>query len=550
MKRICVLSLIMLIPLIAPVSASDQGWLLEDFDTAYQSDRWSFSDGAEFPGAQGRFSRTADAAHGGHFGGKLTFDFSRGGNYVASVIRLPETDPVRSDDGNALRLWLKRPDGTDLALRCTDSTGQTFQKTVDCAADGWIRLTIPFRDWTEHWGGPNDGKWLGQPQSLALVVQNTSRPTGAVLFDDLRLVNHRVALASVSFPAYRFSPEEGWRTRSDGKPGETRLERRTWSLDFSQGARVLTLAVPDRVLLSSVNKFQLRVRGSTRGHPVRLLLKTHFMTFHKVIGEFSGDGEQQLVTDGPPGPGWEWSGGENDGKIHGPLRLVEIQLAANGHTDKCVLELRDVVIDAACSDEKRAVLVAESKTDNADSHFLARMRAVSNTPLTGKLGWVLRDWDGHELGRGQHPVTIPAEAVPAEFRLPLTNAVTSGRKFLEAEFTLDVAGQDVPPVQTAWVAPLENTGDATLNPESPFGMGLYLNRYSGDAEGRALMERAALAARDAGVKWSREEFAWARIEPQRGEVDWSYYDNLLACARRNGITVYAIVGFWTPWTKP
>jgi hypothetical protein len=140
--------------------------------------------------------------------------------------------------------------------------------------------------------------------------------------------------------------------------------------------------------------------------------------------------------------------------------------------------------------------------------------------------------------------------VPAEFRLPLTNAVTSGRKFLEAEFTLDVAGQDVPPVQTAWVAPLENTGDATLNPESPFGMGLYLNRYSGDAEGRALMERAALAARDAGVKWSREEFAWARIEPQRGEVDWSYYDNLLACARRNGITVYAIVGFWTPWTKP
>ena len=29
-----------------------------------------------------------------------------------------------------------------------------------------------------------------------------------------------------------------------------------------------------------------------------------------------------------------------------------------------------------------------------------------------------------------------------------------------------------------------------------------------------------------------------------------YYDNLLACARRNGITVYAIVGYWSGWTKP
>ena len=64
------------------------------------------------------------------------------------------------------------------------------------------------------------------------------------------------------------------------------------------------------------------------------------------------------------------------------------------------------------------------------------------------------------------------------------------------------------------------------------------------------MERAAQMARDAGVKWSREDFSWGRIERQRGQFDWTYYDSLVACARRNGITVYAIVGYWTGWTKP
>ena len=87
--------------------------------------------------------------------------------------------------------------------------------------------------------------------------------------------------------------------------------------------------------------------------------------------------------------------------------------------------------------------------------------------------------------------------------------------------------------------------DATLRPESPFGMGLYLGRYYG-----ADMERAASLARDAGVKWSREDFSWGRIEPQKGRFRWGFYDNLLACAKRNGISVYAIVGYWAPWTKP
>jgi hypothetical protein len=110
---------------------------------------------------------------------------------------------------------------------------------------------------------------------------------------------------------------------------------------------------------------------------------------------------------------------------------------------------------------------------------------------------------------------------------------------------LEIPGQKVPAVQAYWLAPHEPVGDNTLRPESPFGMGIYLGRYHGPD-----MERAARMARDAGVKWSREDFLWGRIEPERGRFQWGFYDSLLACAKRNGISVYAIVCYWTPWTRP
>jgi hypothetical protein len=118
-------------------------------------------------------------------------------------------------------------------------------------------------------------------------------------------------------------------------------------------------------------------------------------------------------------------------------------------------------------------------------------------------------------------------------------------KFAEAEFEFSAPGQTVPRVQAYWLASQAPYDDPDLRPESPFGMGIYLSRFDGEDR-----ERVAQRARDAGVKWSREDFEWSRIEPARGMFDWAFHDQLLACARRNGITVYAIVAGWPSWTKP
>lgn len=519
---------------------------LEDFEGP--TNRWSFSNGPEFPGAKGRFYFAPQAAHAGKMGGRLEYDFSGGGNYVAAIFRVPTNVPSHF---NALQFWVKRPEGHGVVFRYTDTTGQTLQKPVECPADRWVRATVTFQQWSGHWGGANDGVPHGPPRQLAILIDNGETRQGTLDFDDLALVAADTLIARVSWPAYRFTEGEGWRLRIDGNGGESRLEGNRWTLDFTKGARSISLGLPDRTLLGNVDRLRLRWRGSLPGHPVRVTLHTHFMTFRKELAlapAKTADGLVEYVTDGPPGPGWEWYGGENDGKLHGPLRLGEIQVLAGRQPDLRTIELVEVRLDGSCPTDKRCLLTADTREIEGRWQSVATLRALSETPLDGELSWVWRTWDGQEVARNRQKVRVPALGQPLPITVPVPTP-SPATKFLEAEFSVDIPGQDVPPVTTAWVAPLEVKGDATLRPESLFGMGLYLYRYGGDARGLAQMEQAAQMARDAGVKWSREEFAWSRIEPRKGEFQWKFYDDLMVCAKRNGITVYAIVCYWAPWTK-
>jgi len=60
---------------------------------------------------------------------------------------------------------------------------------------------------------------------------------------------------------------------------------------------------------------------------------------------------------------------------------------------------------------------------------------------------------------------------------------------------------------------------------------------------------ASLAA-EAGVKWSREEFQLSRIITAPGVYDFSFYDALVDVAHRHGISVYALLAYWSPFTEP
>jgi hypothetical protein len=53
-----------------------------------------------------------------------------------------------------------------------------------------------------------------------------------------------------------------------------------------------------------------------------------------------------------------------------------------------------------------------------------------------------------------------------------------------------------------------------------------------------------------GVNWEREDLSWETIEPQRGVFDWSRWDQTVAAAKANGITILPIVGYAPSWSSP
>jgi len=225
-SNVFLIGLLLLGCLLWPAVAAETGAKLEDFEESYQAERWTFSNGGEFPGAKGSFGRTAEAAHEGKFGGKLSFDFTGGGNYVSALLCMPEGGAA-AGEWNALQLWLKRPEGNEVFFRYTDATGQTLQKPVEFAAGPWVRVIIPFTGWTGHWGGTNDGKVHGRPRTVALNINAGQQVTGALFFDDLRLIHHEVVTARVSYPAYRFAP-----------PGHTPQTPPDWFFEYPGSPRL------------------------------------------------------------------------------------------------------------------------------------------------------------------------------------------------------------------------------------------------------------------------------------------------------------------------
>ena len=525
-------------------SAEGADIVVEDFDTTWDASAWQFSNGPEFPGAKGSFERSKAAAHGGLFGGQLSFDFSAGGNYVAAILKLKNAPEIKG-----VRLWLKNPSGNRLTFRYTDSTGQTLQKTAALPPYGeWVEIEFECWQWSGNWGGANDGIVHGPPSELAFCIENSGSKEGSLLIDDVRLVEGKPVAPIWSYVAYKFEPGEGWFTRGDAP---AKLNHKFWHVDFAGGTWA-GIGMPDRSLPGTPKQIHLRFKGDAAGHAAHLSLATHFMSFERNIGEArpvaGEEGVFEFLTSAPPGEGWNWSGGENDGKLHGPLRITGFALDANHKRNPVDLGLLDLRIDAECSPRKLVTLTADLSRQESKSVFSATLRSLSPMALAGDLKWTIRDWSGNIIEENTRQIIVPAGVEPVNAIVPLP---PGAHKFLEAEFSYFVPGQDVTPAQAYFMSPIE-PADHQAEPDatSPFGMGLYLYRYGNGEPGLREMEQAAKLGADAGVKWSREEFGWGRIEPAKGKFDWTFYDQVVAVAKQNGITIYGELGYWSGWTKP
>ena len=84
-----------------------------------------------------------------------------------------------------------------------------------------------------------------------------------------------------------------------------------------------------------------------------------------------------------------------------------------------------------------------------------------------------------------------------------------------------------------------------LEPNSPFGMGIYFgNRYS-DEE----MVKAAEMAQAIGIKWSREEMSWNYIDSQPGQWRFDRYDTAVDVAYSHGISLFGLLDYCVEWAS-
>lgn len=203
---------------VALMRCSQLAQFAESVDAAVGVKRWTFANGAEFPGSAGSLSAGDDTQKGG---GALNFSFTCQsatvcGQYVAALGRLDSPTAVTSQ--TVLKLWIKMPSDVRLVVRVIDETGQTLQYPVDVATledpDPMSGQEVVVPLWIKtpfHWGGTNKGSIDGKVAEVAILAQSRfKRPShGTLVFANVCLAPLDKRNASISQSLREISPGRG-----------------------------------------------------------------------------------------------------------------------------------------------------------------------------------------------------------------------------------------------------------------------------------------------------------------------------------------------------
>ena len=501
---------------------------------------WTFSNGPEWPGAQGKMERRAIGGRTNDGVLVLHYDFSRGGNYVAALVKLPAEPHVK-----AVRFWINKPAANLMIIRAVDTEGETFQKDLRFDYRGWQQVEIVLDDWIHSWGGDGTFQWPARRFDI-LIENDGGNRKGELLIDEVEWVYQPSVgddhTRTTSYTEGTFADAEGWSCEG---PAGTTLRGRRWTCEFTDDAERCYLRW-GKSALGKPQVLRLTVISDGSGHELRAAFGSHFQFFERVLGTLDEAGRQ--VFEVPMGnmTTWRHYGGEDDGIVRYPLRLENVSLVKTGESAEA--EIGMVSLEYVTQRERgRPVVLIPSVATNGDGVvFTAKVRSLHDAPLAGQVHHTIQSAD-RVIRRGVCKLTVPAGG-----RVAWTHkADFSDQTMLEGVFEF-VAGQYTSGRMSTTIAraPEPAAGAYDLDPSSRMGVGMYLYRFHKHPEAKAWMERMCRLAAAAGVKWTREEFHWNWVERRKGEYDFSFFDQLVNTAYDHGISVYGLVAYWTEWSRP
>jgi hypothetical protein len=139
-------------------------------------DGWTFSEGKEFPGAQGNLAIVEDPDAPGGFAAYLEGAFGEGGGYVSMVKNLAEPLPFKG-----LSFKVKTADYEAVKIRLVDGSGQVHQQTLALKdSDAWQSVAVGKPVGKDYivWGGAKDSKWHDPLKEVSLMLSRTSLKEG------------------------------------------------------------------------------------------------------------------------------------------------------------------------------------------------------------------------------------------------------------------------------------------------------------------------------------------------------------------------------------
>jgi len=313
---------------------------------------------------------------------------------------------------------------------------------------------------------------------------------------------------------------------------------RTLGPDGARHPRLSLFGEPEAV--------EIHIRQATPGTRIGMAVVSHFQTFRRLSDPLSGG--PQVVTFPPPPEGWEHSGAEED-KITYPLQLIDLWLVPpqdGSAAPAAVLDRIECV--TRIPQGRQLVLWTEWTGQPVENRRAMRVQGwnLTTEDVHGTLELQQTDWEGRPMNEKiSLPWMLPGGGSRQELCFDVT--LPESLNFTELTVQFKPVRDTLPSVtgRLCHTRDLPDGGDRTLRPESPWGMGIYLYRYSPEEH-----EKVAAIARKAGIKWSREEFSWANTEVAPGEYDFSFYDSVVSAAHRNGICVYGLLGYWGRFTEP
>jgi hypothetical protein len=172
-------------PVAALPTTANPGAVLLVADFERETQPWEYVGGWEFPGAAGSAARDAGLVHTGNHAFRLDYDFSGGGAYVGTWMKL---EHLTAPDVSEIRFWVLAPGLNGLGLRIADGSDQIHQSRITLqVTNDWQEVVAKIADAVggEHWGGANDGKWHPRIKGVGINTgKGNGNTVGTLWIDD------------------------------------------------------------------------------------------------------------------------------------------------------------------------------------------------------------------------------------------------------------------------------------------------------------------------------------------------------------------------------